>query len=76
MFMILSFIIAPAIVIFSSYYPISIRFVSLACIIGCFYFAYRLKLAFKAETVPGVYQRLSYGFQILWLFVYSFFVVA
>lgn len=76
MFMLLSFIIAPAIVIFSGYYPCPLRLVSLACIIGCFYFAYRLKLAFKAETVPGVHQRLSYGFQILWLFVYSFFVVA
>ncbi|WP_394223155.1 DUF998 domain-containing protein [Alteromonas gracilis] len=76
MLMLLSFIIAPTIVIFSSYYSLPIRLVSLICIIGCSYFAYRLNVAFKAKTVPGIHQRLSYGFQILWLFVYSFFVVA
>ncbi|MED5233884.1 DUF998 domain-containing protein [Alteromonas macleodii] len=76
MFMILSFLIAPAIVVFSSYYQPFIRLFSLICIAGCAYFTFKLKAAFKAETVPGTYQRLSYGFQILWLFVYSFFVLA
>lgn len=76
MVMLLSFIVAPAIVVFSSSYPSTLRALSLGCIIGCFYFAYKLAIAFKSKTNPGVHQRLSYGFQIVWLFVYSFFVVA
>lgn len=73
--MLLSLIIAPAIVVFSSLYSPVIRFFSLFCIIGCAYFSYRLSLALEAKTIPGTYQRLSYGFQILWLFAYSLFVI-
>jgi hypothetical membrane protein len=76
MVMLLSFIVAPAIVVFSSLYPPTLRVLSLVCIIGCFYFSYKLAVAFKSKKNLGVHQRLSYGFQILWLFVYSFFVVA
>lgn len=76
MIMLVSFIVAPIIVVFSSMYPFAVRAFSLLCIIGCFYFSYRLSVAFKARTIPGTYQRLSYGFQILWLFVYSWFVVS
>ncbi len=73
--MLVSFIVAPLIVAFSSYYALSIRLISGVCIVGCFYFSYRLAKALELQTVPGLYQRLSYGFQILWLFVYSFFVI-
>ncbi|WP_353372859.1 DUF998 domain-containing protein [Aliiglaciecola sp. NS0011-25] len=74
--MLASFIIAPLIVAFSSYYPLPLRVFSVVCVLGCFYFSYRLAKAFKIKTVPGLHQRLSYGFQILWLFVYSLCVVA
>jgi len=74
--MLFSFIVAPVIVVFSSIYPVFIRLFSLFCIAGCLYFSYRLAIAFKEKTIPGIHQRLSYGFQILWLFAYSFFVVA
>ena len=35
-----------------------------------------LTKALELKSVPGLYQRLSYGFQILWLLIYSLFVVA
>lgn len=74
--MLLSFIIAPAIAVFSDTYPTAIRVFSFICLLGCFYFSYRLSVSFKERTNPGTHQRLSYGFQILWLFVYSAFMIA
>ncbi len=76
MIMLLSLSIAPAVVVFSSLYPLTLKVVSVVCIVGCFYFSYRLAIAFKAKTNPGLHQRLSYGFQILWLFTYSLFVIS
>lgn len=72
--MLFSLIIAPFIVLCSSSFPPSLRVFSLVCIVGCLLFSYKLALAFKAKTNPGLYQRLSYGFQVLWLFGYSLFV--
>ena len=74
--MLVSFIIAPLIVVCSNFYPAPLRFMSGLCIFGCFYFSYKLAKALKRNTVPGLHQRLSYGFQILWLFIYSLYVVA
>lgn len=74
--MLVSFIVAPLIVAFSNYYPLALRIVSGLSILGCVYFSYKLAKALELKTVPGLYQRLSYGFQILWLFIYSLFVVA
>ncbi|MCE0559178.1 DUF998 domain-containing protein [Motilimonas sp. E26] len=74
--MLVSFIIAPLIVTFSSFYPMALRYLSALCIFGCFYFSYKLAKALELKTVPGLHQRLSYGFQIFWLFIYSLFVAA
>lgn len=74
--MLISFIIAPLTATFSSFYPAPLRYLSALCIVGCFYFSYKLAKALEFKSVPGLYQRLSYGFQILWLFIYSLFVVA
>ncbi|MDP2596187.1 DUF998 domain-containing protein [Alteromonas stellipolaris] len=73
--MLISFIVAPAIVMLSSVYPIALRLFSFNCILGCFFYSYKLSDALKAKTHPGLYQRLSYGFQILWLFVYSLYLI-
>ena len=73
LFMLLSLLVAPIIVIFSASFPDYLRVFSLVCIVGCFYFSYTLAKAFKARTNPGLHQRLSYGFQILWLFGFSIF---
>ena len=73
-FMLLSLLIAPAIVVFSGDFPFWLRLFSLICILGCFLFSYTLAKAFKNRTNPGTHQRLSYGFQILWLLVFSLFV--
>ena len=74
--MLVSFIIAPLIVTFSSFYSIPLRYLSALCICGCLYFSYKLTKALELKSVPGLYQRLSYGFQILWLLIYSLFEVA
>lgn len=74
--MLVSFIIAPAVVILSSAYPYMLRIISFLCIAGCFFFSYKLAIAFKKRTNPGLHQRLSYGFQIMWLFVFSIFVIS
>ena len=74
--MLLSFIVAPLIVTFYSFYPVPLRYLSAFCILGCFYFSFKLAKALELKSVPGLHQRLSYGFQILWLFIYSIFVVA
>lgn len=72
--MLMSFIIAPAIVCFSAY-PLWFRLFSVLCILGTILFTLALAKAFKAKSNPGFHQRLSYGFQILWLFIYSFVMV-
>lgn len=69
--MLLSLIIAPAIVVFSNAFEDWLRIFSVLCILGCFAFSYTLAKAFKNKSNPGVHQRLSYGFQILWLLVFS-----
>ena len=74
MVMLLSLIIAPAVIVFSNAFPLNLRLFSLICIIGCVFFSYKLALAFKAKKNSGLHQRLSYGFQIIWLFGYSLFV--
>jgi len=73
--MLLSFVAAPLIVTFSSNYPTTLRVLSMMCVVGCIFFSYKLAKALEHQTIPGVHQRLSYGFQILWLFVFSFFVI-
>jgi len=72
--MLLSLLVAPAIVAFESLYPSWLRIFSLACIVGCIVFSFTLAKAFKNKSNLGVHQRLSYGFQVLWLFVFSLFV--
>ncbi len=71
MIMLLSLIVAPAVTIFDSGFLVTFRLFSSACLLGCFYFSYRLVVAYNKRTNPGVYQRLSYGCQILWLLVYA-----
>lgn len=74
--MFLSFVLAPALLVFSDVYPLVLRLFSFVCIFGCCFFSYKLTQSFRRKTIPGLYQRLSYGFQILWLLVYSFFIVS
>ncbi|MFC3153463.1 DUF998 domain-containing protein [Litoribrevibacter euphylliae] len=74
--MLLSLLVAPAFVVFENAYPSWLRIFSLACIFGCSFFSYTLAKSFKNKSNLGVHQRLSYGFQILWLFVFSLFVAS
>lgn len=69
--LLLSLIIAPLLAVFDNTYSTLLRVFSGACLLGCFWFSYKLVRAFEAKTIPGIYQRLSYGCQILWLFIYS-----
>lgn len=73
--MFLCFLIAPVLVSFSDYYPAMLRLISALSIMGCLYFSWHLATALKKKSRPGLYQRLSYGCQILWLFIYSLYLV-
>lgn len=72
--MLLSLLIAPAIAAFEDAYPIWLRAFSVACISGCIVFSYTLANAFRNKSNLGIHQRLSYGFQVLWLFVFSLYL--
>jgi hypothetical membrane protein len=73
--MLISLIIAPAIAMFESSYAPALRVLSGLSIGLCIFFSYRLALAFKQRSNPGLHQRLSYGSQIAWLLVFSLFML-
>ncbi|MGH1470370.1 MAG: DUF998 domain-containing protein [Cellvibrionaceae bacterium] len=72
--MLLSLLIAPALICTSSIYPTWFRIFSVVCILGNIIFTLILLKAYKAKSKIGFHQRLSYGFQILWILVFSFVV--
>ncbi|WP_226666248.1 DUF998 domain-containing protein [Microbulbifer aggregans] len=72
--MLFSLLIAPAAVALSSTFPLWLRMFSVLCIVGCLIFSITLAKAYKSRLNLGLHQRISYGFQILWLFVFSCFM--
>lgn len=46
-------------------------FSSLFLFLTCF-FTYKLAKAYERKLNPGLYQRISYGFQLVWLSTFSF----
>ncbi|GHE89056.1 DUF998 domain-containing protein [Thalassotalea profundi] len=72
--MLLSLIIAPILTALSptsSMNPFSFRLVSVFSVIGTVYYLFRMAKAVKAQENPGIHQRLSYGFQLVWLSSFS-----
>lgn len=74
MVMLLSLLIAPLLVWFVS--PLNSRFAwfSTVCVLICVAFSYQLANAYKQKRNSGLYQRLSYGTQLVWLSALCFIV--
>jgi hypothetical protein len=67
--MFMSLLIPQVSIFFTDYIAISITF-KMFCLIYLvltLYFTVKLKKAYQAKTYPGLYQRLSYGVQLIWL---------
>ena len=72
--MLLSLVIAPILIAISptsSAVPLAFRLFSMVSVIGAFYYLLAMAKAVKAQTNAGIYQRISYGFQLIWLSVFS-----
>lgn len=69
--MLLSLLIAPLLVVFSESVSVIFRWFSAVSAGFTIYFLVLLAKAFKARKHAGVYQRVSYGIQLLWLSAFS-----
>ena len=69
--MLLSLLIAPVLVAASSYASISFRLFSILCVGIIGYLVLLLASAFKQQANAGLYQRLAYSVQLLWLSAFS-----
>lgn len=70
-FMLVSLLIASLATACSSTFPVWLRLASVISLIGCVTFSAILAHAYKRKTNPGLHQRISYGFQLLWLALLS-----
>ncbi|MBW8184887.1 DUF998 domain-containing protein [Shewanella nanhaiensis] len=72
--MLLSLVIAPILIAISptsDTVPLPFRIFSMISVIGAVYYLLAMAKAVKAQTNAGIYQRISYGFQLIWLSVFS-----
>jgi len=68
--MLISLTLAPLIIAFSptnNAIPLFFRFFSIICVIAMIYFLFAMAKAVKKQAKPGLYQRISYGVQLIWL---------
>jgi hypothetical protein len=76
--MLLSLVIAPILVAISpttETIPLYFRIFSLLSVVAAVYFLFAMAKAVKSQSNPGTYQRISYGFQLIWLSVFSLVLV-
>lgn len=74
-FMLLSLVIAPILVALSpttETIPLYFRVFSIISVIAAIYYLFAMAKAIKIQSNPGIHQRVSYGFQLIWLSVFSF----
>lgn len=72
--MLLSLLVAPILIAISPTsvtIPLSFRVFSVVCVIATVYYLFAMTKAVKSQSNPGFHQRISYGFQLLWLSVFS-----
>lgn len=62
-----SFLTAPLLVAFSSFFTLNFKIFSVACLLASIFFMSALFRSYKAQGNLGTYQRLSYGAQLIWL---------
>ncbi|WP_152087545.1 DUF998 domain-containing protein [Pseudoalteromonas sp. A25] len=76
--MLLSLIAAPILIAVSpttETIPLYFRAFSVFSVVGAVYYLFHLAKAIKAQSNAGLYQRISYGFQLVWLSVFSLVLV-
>ncbi|MFC3034242.1 DUF998 domain-containing protein [Pseudoalteromonas fenneropenaei] len=74
MIILLSLIVAPILIVISppnDLIPWSFRIFSVVNVVAACYFLSLMVKAIKAQSNPGLYQRISYGIQLSWLSVFS-----
>lgn len=72
--MLLSLVIAPILVLLSpssAVMPNHFKIFSAIALFAAIYYLFAMAKAVKQQSEPGIYQRLSYGFQLLWLTQFS-----
>jgi hypothetical membrane protein len=75
--MLLSLIIAPLLIALSpttEITPLYFRIFSLVSVIAAVYYLFAMAKAVKSQSNPGIYQRISYGVQLIWLSAFSLIV--
>jgi len=73
--MLLSLLVAPILIAISptsETVPFYFRVFSIFSVVGTIYYLVAMAKAFKSNGNPGIHQRISYGFQLIWLSVFSF----
>jgi len=73
--MLLSLVIAPILIAVSptsDTIPLYFRIFSVFSVIAAIYYLFTMAKAIRHKSNPGIHQRISYGFQLLWLSVFSF----
>ena len=76
--MLLSLVIAPILIALSpttETIPLSFRLFSGFSVIAAVYYLFTMARAVKNQSNPGIHQRVSYGFQLIWLSVFSIILV-
>lgn len=72
--MLLSLVVAPILIVISpttTVIPAYFRAFSIITVIATIYYLFAMAKAFRKKSNPGTHQRISYGFQLAWLSVFS-----
>ena len=72
--MLLSLVVAPVLIAISpttEIIPLYFRVFSVFTVVATVYFLLAMAKAVKSQSNPGIHQRTSYGFQLIWLSVFS-----
>jgi len=76
--MLLSLLVAPILIAMSpstALIPHYFRVFSIASVVAATYYLYAMAKAIRSKDNPGIYQRISYGVQLVWLSVFSLILV-
>ena len=76
--MLLSLVVAPILIAISpttELIPLYFRIFSVVSVIAAVCYLFSMAKAIKSQSNPGIHQHISYGFQLIWLSVFSFVLV-
>jgi hypothetical protein len=76
--MLLSLLVAPILIAISpttENISLDFRVFSVVCVVAAVYYLFAMAKAVKSQSNPGIHQRVSYGFQLVWLSVFSLVLV-